>query len=97
MDVGSLRRRRQISDRHALNHAPAQKAQSGHLKISRLRVGLVGEPKNIGIRILASKVRVHFFQVRASQRDKCFGSVPLEELSTRTTKARFLLHVLGGN
>ncbi|TSD82734.1 transposase [Mycobacterium sp. KBS0706] len=30
MDVGSLRRRRQIADRHVLDHATAQRAQLGH-------------------------------------------------------------------
>jgi hypothetical protein len=32
MEVGSLRRRRQIADRHVLDHPPAQRAYLGHLK-----------------------------------------------------------------
>ena len=39
MHVGSLRGRRQIADRHVLDHAPAKRAQLGHLiaPVSRLR------------------------------------------------------------
>src|SRR5208282_2891230 len=39
VDVGLLRRRRQIADRHVLDHASAQRAHRSHLKISCLRVG----------------------------------------------------------
>jgi len=34
MDVGSLRRRREIADRHVLDHAAAQRAHLGHLGLS---------------------------------------------------------------
>src|SRR5258707_10159302 len=39
-DVGSLRRRRQITDGHVLDHATAQKAHCGHLETSCLGGGL---------------------------------------------------------
>ena len=39
VNVGSLRGRRQIADRHIFDHAPAKRAQLGHLRLlfSRLR------------------------------------------------------------
>src|SRR3954454_16462076 len=40
MHVGSLGCRRQVADRHVLNHPAAQRAHSGHLGISRLWGGL---------------------------------------------------------
>ena len=39
VDVGSLRRRRQIADRHVLDHAAAQRAHLGHRGSPVLRVG----------------------------------------------------------
>jgi hypothetical protein len=39
-DVGSLRRRRQIADRHVLDHASAQRAHRGHRVTSCLRGGM---------------------------------------------------------
>src|SRR5712672_135382 len=39
-DVGSLRRRRQITDGHVLDHATAQRAHCGHLETSCLGGGL---------------------------------------------------------
>jgi len=33
VDVGSLRRRRQIADRHVLDHAATHRAYLGHLKL----------------------------------------------------------------
>src|SRR5258707_8165344 len=39
-DVGSLRRRRQITDGHVLDHATAQRAHCGHLETSCLGAGL---------------------------------------------------------
>ena len=38
--VGSLRRRRQIADRHVLDHAPAKRAQLGHLIAPVLKIAL---------------------------------------------------------
>src|SRR6516164_6934079 len=40
VEVGSLRRRRQIADRHVLDHAPTERAHLGHRGISCLRVAL---------------------------------------------------------
>src|ERR1700674_3435123 len=40
VDVGSLCRRRQIADRHVLDHATTQRAHLGHLETSCLRGGL---------------------------------------------------------
>src|SRR6516162_5073170 len=40
VEVGSLRRRRQIADRHVLDHAATERARLGHRGISCLRVGL---------------------------------------------------------
>ena len=40
MHVGSLCRRRQIADRHVLDHAAAERAYIGHLGVSRLWGGL---------------------------------------------------------
>src|SRR5512136_1471382 len=39
MDVGSLRRWREIADRHVLDHAATQRAHLGHLKASCPRGG----------------------------------------------------------
>jgi hypothetical protein len=40
MHVGSLRRRRQVADRHVLDHPAAERAHIGHLGVSRLWGGL---------------------------------------------------------
>src|SRR6478752_5830553 len=40
MDVGSLCGRRQIADRHVLDHATAQRAQLSHLKTPVLKIAL---------------------------------------------------------
>jgi hypothetical protein len=37
MEIGSLGRRREIADRHVLDHATAQRADRGHLKTSCLK------------------------------------------------------------
>ena len=79
MDVGSLGRRRQVADRHVLDHPAAERAYIGHLGVSRLWGGL--QPHDPGRRETAHVTTDRTsFSKRFSSIKKCTPPVVLPRL-----------------